>query len=415
MHFPPTQRQINSTPTPTATTSTSTADDAEADHDDGAAAAATIAQLQAELAAARRDAAAAETWRAESADVCAALTVRLRELAVFMDTLLRNDSVLGALAHDRQRAIRRAVDSSLNMSQSLLMNATGGGGGASALGGSFADFSSSRLSLQLNDTALMAQIHAHLAAATAAEADDKENTPPRPMPPTAALPERRQQLQVEDLDSNGVLEELRAEVLALRAELNERCPDRPASPEYDYQPPVLELNRSAVRFLDQMPLYVPSPFRSRDGGVMVAPAVALAVADDRAAESDACWSEPDRQVSQDRIGLPVDRDTSLALRKMMPGVLRSEQERAAAAAAAAAVAASKDAEVGDGGDGEEEEVELEPSGRQSVQSDSTSASVPTDAQVGFVCVPFYVISCQLRWFFSIREIRLGNCVIYISI
>ncbi|XP_037024363.1 centrosomin isoform X1 [Bradysia coprophila] len=78
-----------------------------------------IESLRAELDSARKGAEEAHKWRQDCADVCGMLTVRLKELAEFLDSLLKHKDILGVLAQDRRKAMRKAVDKSLDLSNSL--------------------------------------------------------------------------------------------------------------------------------------------------------------------------------------------------------------------------------------------------------------------------------------------------------
>ncbi|XP_046809680.1 centrosomin isoform X1 [Lucilia cuprina] len=80
-----------------------------------------IAQLQTELKQARLDAETAEKWRRQCADLCQTLSTRLEELAGFLNSLLKHKDVLGVLAVEKRKAMRRAVDRSLDLSKSLNM------------------------------------------------------------------------------------------------------------------------------------------------------------------------------------------------------------------------------------------------------------------------------------------------------
>lgn len=64
-------------------------------------------------------------WRSECAEVCSVLTIRLKELAGFLDSLLKHKDVLGVLAQDSHRAMRKAVDNSLDLSRNLSMTSQG--------------------------------------------------------------------------------------------------------------------------------------------------------------------------------------------------------------------------------------------------------------------------------------------------
>uniref|UniRef100_A0A182LW47 Centrosomin N-terminal motif 1 domain-containing protein n=1 Tax=Anopheles culicifacies TaxID=139723 RepID=A0A182LW47_9DIPT len=81
-----------------------------------------IKQLNDELTKAREEAEKAQRWRKEYADMCAISTHRLEELAGFLDSLLRNKELIGSLSTDSRKAIRNAVDRSLDLSRSLNMS-----------------------------------------------------------------------------------------------------------------------------------------------------------------------------------------------------------------------------------------------------------------------------------------------------
>ncbi|XP_050068230.1 centrosomin isoform X2 [Anopheles maculipalpis] len=81
-----------------------------------------IKQLNDELIKAREEAEREQKWRKETADLCAISTHRLEELAGFLDSLLRNKELLGSLSTDSRKAIRNAVDRSLDLSRSLNMS-----------------------------------------------------------------------------------------------------------------------------------------------------------------------------------------------------------------------------------------------------------------------------------------------------
>lgn len=55
----------------------------------------------------------------ECAELCSVLTLRLEELAGFLDSLLKHKDILGYLAADRRKAMRKAIDKSLDLSRSF--------------------------------------------------------------------------------------------------------------------------------------------------------------------------------------------------------------------------------------------------------------------------------------------------------
>lgn len=82
-------------------------------------AAAEVNSLKSQLIQAQNDAEQANRWRKECVELCGVLTIRLNELAGFLDSLLNHKDVLGVLAQDRHKAMRKAVDRSLDLSRSL--------------------------------------------------------------------------------------------------------------------------------------------------------------------------------------------------------------------------------------------------------------------------------------------------------
>uniref|UniRef100_A0A182Q894 Centrosomin N-terminal motif 1 domain-containing protein n=1 Tax=Anopheles farauti TaxID=69004 RepID=A0A182Q894_9DIPT len=81
-----------------------------------------IKQLNDELTQAREEVEKANRARKEHAELCAISTVRLEELAGFLDSLLKNKELVGTVSMDRRKAIRKAVDWSLDLSRSLNMS-----------------------------------------------------------------------------------------------------------------------------------------------------------------------------------------------------------------------------------------------------------------------------------------------------
>ncbi|XP_038116317.1 centrosomin isoform X3 [Culex quinquefasciatus] len=81
-----------------------------------------IKQLNEELIQARDETDKAQRWRKDCMDLCAISTARLEELAGFLDSLLRNKEFSGSLPVDRRKAMRKAVDRSLDLSRSLNMS-----------------------------------------------------------------------------------------------------------------------------------------------------------------------------------------------------------------------------------------------------------------------------------------------------
>lgn len=120
-----------------------------------------IEVLREELHAAQCEATNAHKLRKECTELCHILTVRLQELAEFLDSLLRQKDMLSVLGQDRRRAMRNAVDKSLDLSKSL-----------NNMSMSFAAANTSRLSLS-DTTSFMHQLS--FLSADLLLSDDKEN------------------------------------------------------------------------------------------------------------------------------------------------------------------------------------------------------------------------------------------------
>uniref|UniRef100_A0A1B0FPN1 Centrosomin N-terminal motif 1 domain-containing protein n=1 Tax=Glossina morsitans morsitans TaxID=37546 RepID=A0A1B0FPN1_GLOMM len=82
----------------------------------------TISHLRLELEKSQAEVERSEKRRLEWADVCSVLTKRLEELADFLNSLLNHKDVLDGLAADHRRAMRKAIDRSLDLSKSLNMS-----------------------------------------------------------------------------------------------------------------------------------------------------------------------------------------------------------------------------------------------------------------------------------------------------
>lgn len=76
-------------------------------------------ELKRQLEDAQTEAEQSKKWHKECAEVCSVLTLRLEELAGFLDSLLKHKDILGYLAADRRKAMRKAIDKSLDLSRSL--------------------------------------------------------------------------------------------------------------------------------------------------------------------------------------------------------------------------------------------------------------------------------------------------------
>lgn len=178
-------------------------------------------------------------WRTECANVCSVLTLRLKELAGFLDSLLKHKDVLSVLAQDSHRVMRKAVDNSLDLSRSLSMTSQG------------------RYSLNEKSLMQMSSITDVLNDSYFAGRDLRNETA---------------------LNETSVVDQLRAEVHSLRFKLEEVKSEKQACPE--------EIVKQERIFRN-----VSSPVEVNS-------------------DSEELWSEPDRQVSHERIGLEASKVNS---------------------------------------------------------------------------------------------------------
>lgn len=76
-------------------------------------------ELKRQLEEAQTEVEQSKQGHKDCAEVCSTLTLRLEELAGFLDSLLKHKDILGYLAADRRKAMRKAIDKSLDLSRSL--------------------------------------------------------------------------------------------------------------------------------------------------------------------------------------------------------------------------------------------------------------------------------------------------------
>lgn len=178
-------------------------------------------------------------WRSECANVCSVLTVRLKELAGFLDSLLKHKDVLSVLAQDSHRVMRKAVDNSLDLSRSLSMASQG------------------RYSLNEKSLMQMSSITDVLNDSYFAGRDLRNETA---------------------FNETSVVDQLRAEIHSLRSKLEEVQSEKPQCPEDNIKHERSFRNISNKREINS--------------------------------DSEEQWSEPDRQVSHERIGLEASKVSS---------------------------------------------------------------------------------------------------------
>lgn len=218
-----------------------------------------IEALREELHDAQCEAANAHKLRKECTDLCSILTVRLQELAEFLDSLLRQKDMLSVLGQDRRRAMRKAVDKSLdlskslnNMSMSLAANTTIGGG-----------------RLSLSDTNSFMHQLSFLSADLLLSDNDKENNEPNATTDCCGGGDEAKE------ERGEMIEALRSEVKYLRNELEKTN---------------ATTSSVAVAKKERKSLPAAANHHQQQRACLAQ------------SESEA-WSEPDRKVSIARIGL----------------------------------------------------------------------------------------------------------------
>nr|CAD7602657.1 unnamed protein product [Timema genevievae] len=267
-----------------------------------------VATLRNEVAAAREEADRAEMWRREAGEVCTHLTRRLEELARFLASLLTSVPAGGK----KRRLIERAVENSMELSRSVSASF----GAAMSAGDATHSVSSCLTS--------MSEVNVSLLELLAAADEEGEQT--------------------------QTIARLRAEVETLKQELKQR------DGEMNQVTSMTFYNSQMDGTAGSKPPRVSGCFKQTDDATLVkvgdcrttskqigtgrsakirrsssASAVALATIQQNLlqevtySESEA-WSEPDRNVSLARIGLPEETTGVLRRRSLQEVTQSSESE-----------------------------------------------------------------------------------------
>nr|CAD7445289.1 unnamed protein product [Timema bartmani] len=267
-----------------------------------------VATLRNEVAAAREEADRAEMWRREAGEVCTHLTRRLEELARFLASLLTSVPAGGK----KRRLIERAVENSMELSRSVSASF----GAAMSAGDATHSVSSCLTS--------MSEVNVSLLELLAAADEEGEQT--------------------------QTIARLRAEVETLKQELKQR------DGEMNQVTSMTFYNSQMDGTAGSKPPRVSGSFKQTDDATLVkvgdcrttskqigtgrsakirrsssASAVALATIQQNLlqevtySESEA-WSEPDRNVSLARIGLPEETTGVLRRRSLQEVTQSSESE-----------------------------------------------------------------------------------------
>ncbi|EFA01271.1 centrosomin isoform X3 [Tribolium castaneum] len=198
-----------------------------------------------------------EKLRLEANEVCAVLSRRLEELAVFLDSLLKQKSVLGFLGNKENKRIRHIIDQSLDLSRTFTMSMI--------INPDKSLLQLTNISSLLNDTN---QSEASL------------------LPANMSLTYKSHLYKKDEEDNAQIIQTLRQQIINLKYELQLRD---------------VELNKMSV--CDN---FTEISSEKDDEGLnksnLNTTSTTLKYKSENQSESEA-WSEPDRSVSRARIGL----------------------------------------------------------------------------------------------------------------
>ncbi|XP_060518754.1 centrosomin isoform X2 [Cylas formicarius] len=239
-----------------------------------------IAELKATNRELTREMQQCEQLRLETNEVCSVLGTRLEELAVFLDSLLKQKSVLGFLGSAKNKKLREIISNSLDLSRSFSVSLMGN-----------PEESLAQLS---NITAFLnGSVFQNLSLADGFGKVDEENSHLSIIPSNITLTyESHLYKKRDDAEPNDkqVIEALREQVVNLKSELKLR--DNELSRLNNRESGIEKLSESEE---EKRPSQLFTPSKSHTSAT-------LKPHSDVQSESEA-WSEPDRVVSRARIGL----------------------------------------------------------------------------------------------------------------
>ncbi|XP_063914175.1 centrosomin isoform X3 [Zophobas morio] len=231
-----------------------------------------------------------EKLRLEANELCAVLSTRLEELAIFLDSLLKQKSILGFLGQSENKRLRQIIDQSLDLSRSFTMSMI--------LQPEQSLLQLTNISSLLNDVESKAQD----------EGDAGEENRVSIVPTNVSLTFKSHLQMKGEEDNSLIIQALRQQIVNLKYELQLRD---------------VELNKINI--------YTNYTECSSDKDEDVArsnlntTSTTLKYKSDNQSESEA-WSEPDRSVSRARMGLLEGSNRSVSSKKIQPNTSTDSTE-----------------------------------------------------------------------------------------
>ncbi|RZC38487.1 centrosomin, partial [Asbolus verrucosus] len=209
-----------------------------------------------------------EKLRSEANEVCGVLSKRLEELAIFLDSLLKQKSVLGFLGNKENKRLRQIIDQSLDLSRSFTMSMI---------------INPEQSLMQLtNITSLLNDTDAKFED----EEDEASASRLSIIPANVSLTYRSHLYKKDNEDNSQIIQTLRQQIVNLKYELQLR--DVELNKMNGGSANLTEVSSEKEEVAQKSMLNTTS--------------TTLKYKSDNQSESEA-WSEPDRSVSRARIGL----------------------------------------------------------------------------------------------------------------
>lgn len=202
-----------------------------------------------------------EKLRGEATEMCTILSGRLEELAVFLDSLLKQKLVLGLLGHKENKRMRQIIDQSLELSRSFTMS----------------------MIIHPDQSLLQLSNISNLLSSSQAKEENEEINATRfsIIPGNISLTYTSHLYKKDGGDKSEIIQALRQQIVNLQYELQLRD---------------VELGKMNLDLIEV------SSEKEQTQKILNTTSTTLKYISDNQSESEA-WSEPDRLVSRARIGL----------------------------------------------------------------------------------------------------------------
>jgi centrosomin len=214
-----------------------------------------------------------EKLRLEANEVCGVLSRRLEELAIFLDSLLKQKSVLGFLGNKENKRLRQIIDQSLDLSRSFTMSML---------------VNPEQSLMQLTNISSLLNNTEQKFDEEEEEEDDLENTASRLsiLPSAISLTYRSHLFRKDSDDNSPIVQTLRQQIVNLKYELQLR----------DVELGKMDGGNNFTEISSE------KDENNMARSTLNTTSTTLKYKSDNQSESEA-WSEPDRTVSRARIGL----------------------------------------------------------------------------------------------------------------